>query len=243
MLDTALAGLVAQSWRNLEILVIDNGSCDDTAARAAHWQVRDPRIRLIDGGAEPGVYAARNLGLTQARGAFITLHDADDWSHPDRILRQVRALDGSDAPACLTDWVRMSEDLCPSAQRPDVTMVHPNLSSLMLRRAVLERAGFWDRVIAAGDTEYIARLRRLFGAGAVMPVLPQMPLGFGRITAGSLTMTAGTGLSGPAAAARAAYLAAAQVWHRSGADLHLPRHPAQRPFPAPSALLPAGEVA
>jgi hypothetical protein len=236
-LDTALASLAAQSWRTLEILVIDNGSQDDTAARALDWAARDPRIRLIAGEAALGAYGARNRGLAAARGAFLALQDADDWSHPQRIACQMQALAAApDRPACLSHWARTSPDLVPGCSRPDLRVVHPNLSSLVIRRAAIDRIGVWDRVRAAADSEYIARLRQVFGAEALAMVRPGVPLAFGRQRAGSLSRAEGTGLLGAGAAARTAYLAAAAAWHRAAGLPHLADGAEPRPFPVPSTL-------
>ncbi|MFN4173002.1 MAG: glycosyltransferase family 2 protein, partial [Pseudorhodobacter sp.] len=236
-IDTALAGLAAQSWTRFEVLVVENGSTDDTAARVAARARRDPRFRLVAGVAGAGAYAARNLGVAQAAGGIIALHDADDWSHPDRLARQVRALLAAPAAAaCLSHWVRVTPDLCPALWRPDVRPVHANLSSLMLRREVLERIGPWDRVRAGADTEFVARLRHVHGPGAVAAVLPDVPLAFGRVGPGSLTQGQTTGLTGPGAAARTAYLAAAADWHRSTTLPRMPGSGVARPFPVPDAL-------
>lgn len=238
-IDTALRGLAMQSWRNLEILVIDNGSQDGTARRVADWVAKDSRIRLIDGHAEPGAYAARNLALEMARGEMVTLQDADDWAHPDRIRLQAEALAASGGAANLSHWLRVTEDLTPSLMRPGTGLLHPNLSSILMRRAAFAKAGFWDRVRAAADTEYIARLRQIFGPASVAHVHPQIPLAFGRLAEGSLTLSPATGLFGPGASARMAYKAAAQLWHAQDGDaLYLPRLPEARPFPAPAALIP-----
>lgn len=238
-LDTALAGLVAQSWRSLEILAVDNGSTDDTLARMQAWAARDSRIQVIDGGAAKGAYGARNLGLSLAKGQLITLQDADDWSHPERIRRQAEELLAKPSIAAnLSFWVRLSEDLQVGAIRPDVGVIHPNLSSLMLRRETIERLGFWDQVKAGADTEYIGRLTCVFGTSAIAHVLPGVPLAFGRIRGTSLSQTKETGLFlGPGAAARSTYLAAARHWHQSsGSHVYLPQHPETRPFPVPAEL-------
>lgn len=237
-IGTALCSLTAQSWRDFEVLVVDDGSADGTAAEVAAHAARDGRIRLLPApaGQRLGAYGARNLGLAAAEGEFIALQDADDWSHPDRLARQVQALLATPAqPACLSHWARLDEGLIPACWRPDVPVVHENLSSLMIRRTAVQRLGVWDRVRAGADSEYIARLVRVFGAGAVLPVLPGVPLAFGRQRAGSLSRGGATGLLGPGAAARAAYLAAARAWHA--------RSPAPRmddggphPFPVPPAL-------
>ncbi len=234
-IDTALAGLSAQSWRALEVLVVVNGSGDDTAAKVARWQARDPRIRLVAGDAGGGAYGARNLGVGLAQGAVIGMHDADDWSHPDRIARQMHALLAAPrAMGCLSHWMRMTPDLCPALWRPDLAPAHANLSSLMLRRAVIDRVGLWDaRVRAGADTEYIDRMRHVYGAGALVQVLPGLPLAFGRVVPGGLTMGAQTGLLGPGARARGAYLAAARDWHVASGGMSLPEG---APFAVPPLL-------
>jgi len=234
-IDTALAGLAAQSWRALEVLVVVNGSTDDTHACVAAWAARDPRIVAVAGATAGGTYGARNLGAGLARGGVIGIHDADDWSHPERIARQMQALAATpDSAACLSHWVRMTPDLCPALWRPDLAPVHANLSSLMIRRTALDRLGLWDaRVRAGADTEFITRLRHVFGPRAVTEVSAGLPLAFGRVTGGALTMGA-TGLLGPGAAARSAYLAAARDWH---ARTQCPRLPAgPHPFAVPEAL-------
>jgi len=233
-IDTALAGLAAQSWRRLEIVVVENGSTDETPARLAAWAARDPRIVAVTGNARGGAYGARNLGAGLARGEVIGIHDADDWSHTDRIAQQMQALTAApDSPACLSHWVRMTPDLCPALWRPDLAPVHANLSSLMIRRAVIDRLGLWDRVRAGADTEYVARLRHVFGPRAVTVACPGLPLAFGRVTAGALTR-GDTGLLGPGAAARSAYLAAARDWHARSEYPRLPADP--HPFAVPEAL-------
>ncbi|HYN39311.1 MAG TPA: glycosyltransferase family A protein, partial [Rhodospirillales bacterium] len=91
-IDTALSGLASQSWRNLEIIVVDDASEDGTSDRVRAWADREPRIRLIRAASAGGPYCAKNLALQLARGQFVTFHDSDDWSHPRRVERHVLPL-------------------------------------------------------------------------------------------------------------------------------------------------------
>src|SRR5690606_30028325 len=86
---TALASLAEQSWRNLEVLVVDDCSTDDTAKTVAAFCAADERFRLIRQARNGGSYACRNRALEEASGRFVTVHDADDWAHPLRIGMQV----------------------------------------------------------------------------------------------------------------------------------------------------------
>ena len=237
-LGTALRGIGAQSWPALEILVVENGSADGTLDVARAAAADDPRIRVLRS-EEAAAYAARNLGLAEARGAYVTVHDADDWSHPRKIERQMAPLLSARPPvATVSHWVRVTPDLELSIWRQHEGFVYRNVSSLLFRAELRDSLGYWDRVRVNADTEFYHRIRTAFGDGAVAEVLPGLPLALGRSTPGSLTRRKGTHLATQVWGARRAYHEAATRWHaRAGPDgLRLPRHPPRRPFDAPDAL-------
>ncbi len=96
-----IASLRAQSWRDFEALVIDDGSTDDSGARALAAIDGDPRFRVIRQ-ENRGLSGARNTGLEVARGAFIAFLDSDDQFAPDFLAQMHGALvaDGGDWVAC-----------------------------------------------------------------------------------------------------------------------------------------------
>lgn len=83
--------MLRQTYDNLEIIVIDDGSTDHTSSIVEAIGATDPRIRLI---CEPngGVAKARNLGIREASGDFVAFLDADDLWHPNKIELQVAVL-------------------------------------------------------------------------------------------------------------------------------------------------------
>jgi hypothetical protein len=93
-LAETLASVAGQSWRALEILIVDDGSTDDTAAVARAFCAGEPRARLICT-ENRGVAAARNRALAEARGAWIAPMDADDLWHEERVARMVAAGEGA----------------------------------------------------------------------------------------------------------------------------------------------------
>ncbi len=239
-LPTALESLARQSWQTLEVLVIDDCSSDATAAVAESFAARDARFRVLRAPFCQGPYVARNLGLAEARGAFVTVHDADDWSHPEKIALQTRRLiQDPGLVATATHWVRCSDELVFGRWRIEEGWIHRNVSSLMLRRSTLESLGCWDRVKASADTEYYYRVLRAYGAGAVAEIKPGVPLAFGRTGANSLTGTGETHERTSLGGVRKLYMDAAHAWHqrsKTAADLFLPALPVHRPFPIPPAL-------
>jgi hypothetical protein len=90
-LRAAMESVLAQTWRDLEFLILDDASTDDSAAQIESY--RDPRIRLIRLPENIGLTRCLNLGLREARGELIARHDADDLSSPERFARQVAFLD------------------------------------------------------------------------------------------------------------------------------------------------------
>jgi glycosyltransferase involved in cell wall biosynthesis len=83
-LKTCLESIVGQSYKNLEILLIDDGSTDDSPAICDTFAVRDSRIKLIHK-ANQGVSLTRNYALNICSGDFVTFVDSDDWLEPDAI--------------------------------------------------------------------------------------------------------------------------------------------------------------
>ena len=90
-LQEAIDSILHQHYRDLEFIIIDDGSNDRTAAILAGCA--DPRVRVLRNARNLGLAESLNRGLTEARGEFIARQDADDISEPDRLGAQVAYLD------------------------------------------------------------------------------------------------------------------------------------------------------
>ncbi|MGI3186560.1 glycosyltransferase family 2 protein [Nioella aestuarii] len=233
-IQTAIRAMAEQSWRSLEILVIDDASSDRTAELVEHASLTDPRVKLLQLPQNIGAYGARNAGLAIARGEFVTLHDADDWCHPERIAKQMDFMKVSqDAIACTSEHVRIHSDLSVTRISPEAHFLTENTASLLFRREpVINAFGCWDEVRVAADNELIRRIRRVFGADSVKS-LKTGPLAMLRDREGSAVRTGPLAIDGYVTGARLAYLDTQENHHRRAHASDLRYQPGQRPFPAP----------
>ena len=241
-LPIALQSLLAQSWPALQVIVVDDASTDQSvrvvSSFVSSFEQKGVQLKVVKQPFNQGAYAARNRGLEVASGEFITTHDADDWSHPQKIERQVKALlKDRKRVASVSHWVRANEALQFSYWRPQSSWVHPNMSSLMFRRSVFDRLGYWDRVSVSGDTEYYYRILATFGFSSVVEVMPGTPLAFGRHSEASLTQEGATHIRTQFAGLRFDYIEAARQWHEQASSLYMDAEPKKRPFVAPTVML------
>jgi hypothetical protein len=186
-LGTALSSLLKQTWTNLEILILDDGSDVENRFRIDAWAERDARVRVLRMSRNVGNYAARNAGLDEASGEFVTVHDDDDWSHPRKLELQARNLVANPTTmANLSQMVRATSDLEFTRINSNVSWVQPNYSSLMYRRKdVITTIGYFDEVNRAADAEY--RNRLVQATGRVPTVVGGPPMSILRVRSGSLT--------------------------------------------------------
>jgi tetratricopeptide (TPR) repeat protein len=241
-IEKAIRGLLAQSWRNIEIIPVDDCSPDETWSVLQAYAEQDSRIVPIRHAVNMGAYGARLTALERATGEFITVHDADDWSHPQKIEVQVKALlEDESLVACMSSWCRASRDLYINRVGviPGPNLQRQNESSLMFRRSLVESLGAWDRVRAGADTEYIWRIQAVYGKRAIKVVHEEVPLSFSLSQEDSLTQTGPTHVKTIFYGTRRVYREAQRWWHNSAspAALKMPLKASGRRLPAPPNLL------
>ena len=91
-----LDSIINQSYKNLEIIVINDGTRDRSDEIAKEYAQKDSRIRIYDY-ENGGLSVARNRGLDLAKGDYISFVDSDDWLHPDFYMKLAGALETNDA--------------------------------------------------------------------------------------------------------------------------------------------------
>jgi hypothetical protein len=165
-LAQALDSVLAQTLPPEEVIVVDDGSRDDTSDRVKPYAGRVRVIRQEN----QGVAAARNRGLGEATGDVIAFLDADDVWHPRKLEMQVQAL--AENPdlvllgTALFDWPGQvpamtavsTRDVTPVSYRRLVVKNYFATSALVVRRQALEKAGTFDTALS-GPEDYDLWLR------------------------------------------------------------------------------------
>ena len=121
LLPACLASISDQTYRNLEILLIDDGSTDGSGRLCDEYAAADSRARVIHQ-ENRGLWAVRNRGLEEARGEYVAFPDGDDRLHRDyvRLLYEAIHYGGKEYPLALCDYrrVRHDEELVESDTEP-----------------------------------------------------------------------------------------------------------------------------
>lgn len=108
-LRQCLDSVVNQTLREIEIICVDDGSTDKSAAILKEYAAKDGRIKVLTQ-SNTGAGAARNAGIARATGEWITFCDADDWIEPDAIEKMVAAAQREDADCVCCGMIRDNVD-------------------------------------------------------------------------------------------------------------------------------------
>jgi glycosyltransferase involved in cell wall biosynthesis len=242
-ISTAIRSLFNQSYQNIEIIAVDDHSTDNTLQVLNELSAEDPRLKVIQTEKNGGAYAARNTALNIITGDFVTINDADDWSHPNKIEVQVKHLMAHDAVVGnFSNQARLTNDLRFYRRGKLGQYIFANMSSFMFKREpVLTALGYWDTVRFGADGEFVQRVKKVFGEKAVVK-LNTAPMSFQRQTETSLTGNSAFGFPGYFMGVRKEY-ADAHAYHRrvNPDKLYYDFPQIKRPFPAPEPMWPERE--
>ena len=157
MILRALSSVLAQDHPSFEVIVVDDGSTDDTRVNIP----RDKRVSLVVHPTNRGVSAARNTGIRYSSGRLVAFLDSDDYWMPEKLSRQAGFFAARPAAvACQTGerWIRKGRRVNPGLRHAkpsgdiflrslELCVVSP--SAVMLKRSVLDEVGLFDEHLPA----------------------------------------------------------------------------------------------
>ncbi|NEG55647.1 glycosyltransferase [Bifidobacterium sp. SMA15] len=204
-LDACVASVVAQTYRNLEILLVDDGSPDACPAMCDAWAARDARVRVIH---KPngGLSDARNAGIAEATGDYIYFADSDDTVAPNLVADCLAAMREYDADLVMFKFDTISESgrtLLSDYRHNDydaVQVLEPVEAVKMQVRAEID--GYFWAFLAPASTyqgtgfafpvgrkiEDLARICTVIGSATRVVRIPETLYHY-RLRAGSITAT------------------------------------------------------
>ncbi len=157
IIKEAIDSVLAQEYINYELIVVDDGSIDDTHDILNSYQKNFLVLRQNN----KGVSAARNRGFAAASGRFIAFLDSDDIWLPQKLSRQVDFFQSNpDALICQTEeiWIRNNVRVNPKKrhEKPSGMIFEPSLSlclvspsAVMIKRSLFEEVGLFDETLPA----------------------------------------------------------------------------------------------
>lgn len=168
-LPETLDSVLTQTFTDFEVLIVNDGSSDNIVEWAS--AVKDSRVKLISQ-QNQGVSVARNTGIAQAQGEYITFLDADDLWEPTKLEKQVRRLDDEPAVGLVYSWTALIDPagkltgtvFCYEAEGNvwETILVHDivcNGSCAMVRRNCFEKTGGFDpNLSGAADFDMWTRI-------------------------------------------------------------------------------------
>lgn len=170
-LERSIQSLLAQTHAFLDIMVITVQGDTATADAARKIAGNDARVRVLER-PRPGLAPALNFALREARGELVARMDADDWCHPERIAKQVAAMEGDSSLAAIGTafavvdeaWEQEIERLFPPMRPEEVRWrlmlgnVLAHGSMMLRRRAVIDAGGYDDTIARGQDFELWLRM-------------------------------------------------------------------------------------
>lgn len=164
----SIESVLAQDWIDFEFIIVDDSSTDNTRFILQEYAARDSRIRLIFQKKNEGLSVARNLGMAEARGDWVTFLDADDLYSPDMLRLAIEAGRAQHAEMVLWDYVVFSQEQeipAKSAQSSGLAKIDP-----ADRLALLDRPAFACTRLVHRDA--LERLQIAFPKGLTYQDVP-----------------------------------------------------------------------
>lgn len=141
-ISEAILSVINQSYKNIELIIVDDGSTDGTIGIIESFTRIDPRVRFFrNNEANHGVSIARNIGISESSGKFICFLDSDDYLLPESIMTRVDSFKNSDVKLIYGPYLRLLPNGKFQKRLPPKFI---NFRSLLIRNHIGNLTGMYD---------------------------------------------------------------------------------------------------
>ncbi len=202
MLQRAVDSVLAQTFTDFELLIVDDCSSDETARTVAG--LVDPRIRSFRHSLNRGAAAARNTGITNALGEYIAFLDDDDEFMPTKIEEQVQVLDAAgDEVGMVYSWcsyIGPTGEITGTRRRVfegyvfcEALRIHLMIgigSTSLFRSSAIDATGYFDEtLVRCEDADFMCRLTKHYNVVLIPKVHSRLHRGHARVSAPSTKLS------------------------------------------------------
>ena len=178
VIGRAVRSVLAQTYQAVEVIVVDDGSTDDTSHMIATLVEEDPRVRCLQHDANRGAQAARNTGIRAARGEWIAFLDSDDWWLPHSLETRLEVAEKQGVKVVHSECYVMREDgaMKPFGIPPLAGFIYrevlagpgPVFPAMLVAKEALERICYLDeQIVSWQEWDTAIRLAKHYPFGFV----------------------------------------------------------------------------
>lgn len=181
-IENAIKSILYQTYRNIELIIINDGSTDETVKKINSLIIHDSRIKLFDNTINLGLIDTLNFGLEQCNGDFIARMDADDLISPNRINKQIEYLIQNPSICAVSSWMEEFDESGNNKiikYRNDINEIKSvsifyspvSHAASMFRASILKELGYRKEYTFAEDYDMWIRYLQIYKVGVIPEVL------------------------------------------------------------------------
>ena len=219
--------LINQDYTNIEIILVNDNSSDNTIKISEQLKEDYPnKIKLINNNINVGTYISINNAIVNSIGEYITIIGADDIFTQNKVKEQVQILKNKKLVACYCKFERRDY------KTDNLLMTDVGESTIMFKREIIDKIGYYDSVRFGGDSEYRDRIKKIYSNSAINIIPKVMYIALCRPN--SLTTS---GITKKRSIFRTIYKKNYTYWHNQNKNLYVSFPLIKRTFTVPKELL------